>query len=345
MLGGALCRIAVAIAVGAVLAGCGESSTPATTPEPEPTPVAMGLPGFKSSGAQNGLDAANHPDWMAALPDDRPLSRVSIPGTHDTMSVHGGKAGPAVVTQEGFDSGCLDDTCTSRRSLARQLAAGIRALDIRVRRDEADALAIQHGSFYQRASFEDVLAVADDFLSQHPRETVLMRVKAECTNDGAPFSCADAGGLGPDPALVDRYLAAHPRVWRPSATGRAGVPALRDVRGAIVITEFSGIADGQRGMGVDAQDLWDGPDMEAKWAAVAAHLDRTAAAPPDTLYVNYLSANGAPDPTKFPGRYASYQNQHTLDQLRARPGSATGILMMDFPGPELVGEIIRHNGS
>ncbi|WP_280368247.1 phosphatidylinositol-specific phospholipase C [Nocardia wallacei] len=340
-------RIAVLIAAGAALAGCGGSSAPATLPEPVAATTAVesaGLPGFGSTGAHGKLDTASNPDWMAAVPDDRPLSRISIPGTHDTLAVHGGKAGPAVVTQETFDKNCADDRCTSRQSLRIQLEAGIRALDVRVRRDETDSLAVQHGGFFQQVSFDDVLGVVDDFLSRHPLETVLMRVKAECTTVAKPFGCTDAGGVPPDLARIDRSLAGQPRIWRPSATGRAEIPALREVRGRIVVTQFSDIADGgSRGLAVAAQDLWDGPDMDAKWAAIAAHLDRAAIADPGTLYLNYLSANGAPDPTKLPRRYATVENQHALDHLRTTSGAPTGILMTDFPGPALVGEIIRHN--
>ncbi|WP_280383258.1 phosphatidylinositol-specific phospholipase C [Nocardia wallacei] len=304
----------------------------------------MELPGARPPGAHGQLDTARNPDWMGALPDDRPLSRMSIPGTHDTLSIHGGRAGPAVVTQEGFDTGCADANCISRQSLRVQLEAGIRALDIRVRRDEADALAVHHGSFYQQANLDDVLGVVDDFLTRHPGETVLMRVKAECGAEGIPFGCVDAGGVKPDLARIDRALASSPRIWLPSATGRAEIPPLREVRGRIVITQFAGVDRGEtRGLPLDEQDLWDGPDRETKWAAIAAHLDKAATAPPSTLTVNYLSANGAPDPTKLPTRYASYENQHTLDHLRSRPGAPAGILMTDFPGPALVSEIVRHN--
>ncbi|MEV5648546.1 phosphatidylinositol-specific phospholipase C domain-containing protein [Nocardia sp. NPDC052254] len=347
--------VAVAAVCGVTLTGCGRTVAPsaqpvaATMPATQPTssggvpgPEAATMPRAAATAAvTDHLDAANNPDWMAALPDSTPLNAMSIPGTHDSVSIHGGKAGPAVVTQEKFDTGCADPACASARTLSTQLDAGIRAVDIRVRRDEAGNLAVQHGSFYQEIGLEDVLRVSEEFLSQHPRETVLMRVKAECTNDDKAFQCADAGRQPPDPALLDRILNAHPRMWRPSATGPAAVPRLGEVRGSVVVIRADGVDD--RGLPLDLQDLWDGPSREDKWAAVAAHMDRTAAGGARTLSVDFLSASGVPDPTKFPNRYADYENQHAVDHLRSRPGTTTGVLMMDFPGPALVGEIIGHN--
>ena len=344
---------------GLTITGCGATDAPGARPiaaahtaasQPDPSSPNGITPGTEaaampraviSTAATGHLDAANNPEWMSSLPDGTPLAAISIPGTHDTMSIHGGKAGPAVLTQEKFDTGCADPACTSARTLSTQLGAGIRALDIRVRRDELGNLAVQHGGFYQEIGLDDVLRVTEQFLAEHPRETVLLRVKAECTNDGKAFQCVDAGRQPPDPALLDRVLNAHPRVWRPTATGSSAVPQLGDVRGHIVIVRADGVDD--RGLPLDVQDLWDGPSREEKWAAVAAQLDRAATGGAQTLSVNFLSASGVPDPTKFPNRYADYENQHALDQLRSRPGTATGVLMMDFPGPGLIGEIIGHN--
>src|SRR5438874_2499396 len=56
----------------------------------------------------------NNSDWMGALPDQLRLSELSIPGTHDSMSFHGGDA---VQTQS--------------MPLSTQLESGIRVLDIR----------------------------------------------------------------------------------------------------------------------------------------------------------------------------------------------------------------------
>ncbi|MBF6331623.1 phosphatidylinositol-specific phospholipase C [Nocardia transvalensis] len=339
-------RLMIVLAAGAALTGCGVSASPPPDPTPSEAAVAAGLPGAAPSEAFGNLDAASNPDWMSALPDDTALSRLSIPGTHDTLSVHGGKAGPAVETQQSFPGDCPDPHCVTRQSLRVQLDAGIRALDIRLRRDKDGALAVHHGRYFQYASLDDVLTEVSDFLSRHERETVLLRLKNECTNTGAAFACADEGLVAPGLADYDRILGTHDRVWRPSATGRADIPPLREVRGKIVVIQFKDIDHGdERGLPLDEQDLWDNPGMAAKWAAISAHLDRAATADPRTLSVDYLSATGVPDPTKFPDRYARFENQHTLDYLRARPGTTTGVVMMDFPGPGLVSEIIRHNMS
>lgn len=341
--------VAVAVLVGTVLSGCGRAMPPAAQPvaaaqsvpaSATPDTEAAGLP-RADTGATGRLDTAHNPDWMSALPDDLPISALSVPGTHDTMSIHGGKAGPAVVTQETFDSGCADPGCASIRTLGTQLEAGVRALDIRVRRDEAGELTVQHGGFSQHVDLDRVLEATEQFLSRHPRELVLMRLKAECTNDGKPFQCSDAESRPPDSALIDRYLNAHRSVWRPAAIGRAAIPRIADVRGQLVVLCADGID--QRGLPLDVQDMWNGPSREDKWAAVATHLGSIAAHGGTVLSMDYLSASGVPDPSKFPDRYATFENQRALDYLRGRPDISAGVVMMDFPGPALVGEIIAHN--
>jgi 1-phosphatidylinositol phosphodiesterase len=126
-----------------------------------------------------GLDGHSHPaythkdwtgryraDWLADFQDSVPLSKISMPGTHDTMSFYGGDA---VQTQS--------------MSLRTQLMSGIRALDIRCRHIE-NRFAIHHGFVYQNANFDDVLQATQEFLSKHPTETIIMRVKEEYNPTG-----------------------------------------------------------------------------------------------------------------------------------------------------------------
>ena len=49
------------------------------------------------------LGTASNPDWMSSLPDSAALSALSVPGTHETMSIRGGSL---TQTQENLgDSG------------------------------------------------------------------------------------------------------------------------------------------------------------------------------------------------------------------------------------------------
>jgi 1-phosphatidylinositol phosphodiesterase len=120
------------------------------------------------------IGQTSHPDWMKWISDQSSLGSVSMPGTHNGLSAHGGVG---VETQENYgDRGTM---------LESQLNAGIRVVDIRVARID-NSFTIHHGAIYQHANFTDVLRVLGSFLVRHPTETVLMNLQSECT--GANFS-------------------------------------------------------------------------------------------------------------------------------------------------------------
>ncbi len=89
--------------------------------------------------------------WMARLPDDAPLSALTVPGTHDTCARSNI---PFVRTQY--------------LSVAQQLALGIRCLDLRLRRHADGQLHCYHGGipidFPHGLSFADVMAEVSAFL-------------------------------------------------------------------------------------------------------------------------------------------------------------------------------------
>ena len=106
-----------------------------------------------------------NPDWMATIPDHRPLQLVSIPGTHDTMARFGTTKFMLKYVYE-----------TQTMELKDQLEAGIRALDIRCRhvRNECH---VYHQQIDQKVSLGQVLDICRYFLKAHPSETILMRIK------------------------------------------------------------------------------------------------------------------------------------------------------------------------
>lgn len=67
----------------------------------------------------------NNPNWMADLPNSARISELSIPGTHDTMSI------APIPTLPTLDGGVITET--QSMPLSVQLNSGIRAFDIRLR--------------------------------------------------------------------------------------------------------------------------------------------------------------------------------------------------------------------
>uniref|UniRef100_A0A8C1X1H8 Phosphatidylinositol-specific phospholipase C X domain-containing protein n=1 Tax=Cyprinus carpio TaxID=7962 RepID=A0A8C1X1H8_CYPCA len=74
-------------------------------------------------------------DWMKTLDDNKFISNIAIPGTHESLALHGG---PAAECQAW--------------SLVDQLNAGIRYFDLRV---SGDDLKVVHGPISQHTTFSD----------------------------------------------------------------------------------------------------------------------------------------------------------------------------------------------
>lgn len=110
------------------------------------------------------IEESHAPRWMTALPSDRNLTSLSIPGTHDSMTAF--VNGPSYQCQNN--------------PLSTQLQAGIRYFDIRAR-VQNDELQIYHQDSYTEHSYTDVLTTMFTFLDSNPGETLLMRLKEEST--------------------------------------------------------------------------------------------------------------------------------------------------------------------
>jgi hypothetical protein len=303
-----------------------------------------------ADSAYRTLSSASHPDWMRGLPDSTSLAAMSIPGTHETMAIHGGAL---TQTQEDFgDSGA---------TLARQLDAGIRMIDIRARVNGGNTFTIHHGAVYQNANFDDVLAVLRSFLAAHPGETVVMRVKQECT--GELGSCTDVSGQRSFPDIFDSYVS--PLFWQPSVTrgAAAATPALGAVRGKVVLAVLHGahgspiehyglaqFADWRDGSSTYVQDNYTVPNVGAiatKRDQVRRHLDATNAGDPAKMYVNFTSgASLFAQPQQVAGGAWGVQGIDPFLLIYLGEGhglTRTGMIMLDFPGGGLIDKILSYN--
>ena len=316
----------------------------------------------------------NNPRWMTALKDDLRLSALSIPGTHDTMALHGG-AGNIL----------RDFVVTQTMPLNLQLESGIRVLDIRCANIDG-RFDIYHGDFFQHATFDDVLKMVVDFLGKNRRETVLMRVKEERTNNPRQFAETFRG-------YWDRYIA---HMWQ----GTSVDPTLMEMRGKIVILQDFDRDNQKYGIPYNSFKIQDefqlngDEELYKKWLKVKKHLeDANNIDTPENnaiKYMNYLSGStkglsslgrpfpffvvsghirastvsdrkatdfrANPNPNLWPDfprllcdintRCIFYEGTNTLVYGAIRTGyykRRIGIIMTDFPGGGLINRIICIN--
>lgn len=252
-------------------------------------------------------------DWMSRLPDDRLLSEITLPGTHDTGARHGG-----IMVE-----------CQSW-SIQDQLDAGIRYLDIRCRHTH-DAFRIHHGFADQNLTFDEVMKTCTGFLAAHPKEALVMRIKEEYKPEAntRPFAETFAASILP-----------YRGFWRIDAA----IPRLKEARGKIVlITEHSRQLGGIPWESVSLQDDYEVPtiaDISAKSDKVRAKLDEAKSGPAGTLYVNHCSGTGLGG--SAPAVVARQVNGETLKHIRGIKGRY-GIVILDFPGERLIRELVGSN--
>lgn len=303
--------------------------------------------------AHDATIAYKNPDWMGALDDDLPVSRLSAPGTHNSMSFYGG-----------------DIVATQTMPLTEQMNAGVRVFDIRLRASD-NRFAIHHGLVYQHAGFGDVLDDMVRFLQQHPAEVLFVRVREEYQAQTSTLSFREIFSIYA--AEYRDYIAKESYVDR----------RLGDLRGKIVfLPEFFGYGINYRFFNIqDDFTVSTNWDLYRKWEAVKRHLQEADA----QIYrpaINYLSASGGSFPyfvasghsshgtnaprlatgLTTPGWRNSYPdfprvacffrvctiafegtNVLTYEYIRANKPRYVGFVMADFPGGGLIDAIIQTN--
>ncbi|XP_054240172.1 1-phosphatidylinositol phosphodiesterase-like [Indicator indicator] len=256
--------------------------------------------------------AACCPDWMAELPDALPLSHLSIPGTHDSLSLFGGRR----------------LRCQSW-GLEAQLAAGVRFLDVRCKLVRGE-LHVYHLCTFQRASLRGVLRRTLRFLRAHPGEAVLMRIKEEL-----PIFSRPGFATWLHRCLLEE---GQDHVWC-----KEEVPTLGQVRGKIVVLE----ALAREVLGIPYEqlsisDAWNVLSLERKWARARRHLERAAAGDHATMHLTFCSGNGL---FTCPEDVARFVNPRCYQHLQRRRGQPMrwGVVILDFPGAGLLRLIMESN--
>lgn len=147
-------------------------------------------------------------DWMSGLPDNRLLSSLSIPGTHNSCALY-----------DFFPIPPNNAKCQTLH-LDEQLQAGVRCLDIRLKLENGILKACHGEGFFcadQKITFDEIIKICSEFLKEHKGESILMFIKKE-----------DGDDIGDS---IRKKIDQNPNLWYISDS----TPALGAVRGKIVL--------------------------------------------------------------------------------------------------------------
>lgn len=272
--------------------------------------------------------------WMSGLQDNISISKISIPGTHDS----GARVDAPVI------SGTAK---TQDLSIAEQLNAGVRFLDIRCRHID-NAFTIHHGAIYQNLNFDDVLNACYAFLNSHPSETIIMSVKEEYDASNTTRSFEQT---------FDSYVQKNPSKWDLGAN----IPTLAAVRGKIkLLRRFSsGTTKGinaspwadnttfdinNSGVQLKVQDYYKVTNNDDKWNGISSLLNEAKNDTNGKLFVNFTSGYkpgifGIPSiPT-----VSNNINPRLKTFFQSNTHGSFGIMPIDFVNAELSQLIVNTN--
>jgi 1-phosphatidylinositol phosphodiesterase len=144
--------------------------------------------------------------WMSRLEDSRGIWDIMIPGTHDS--------GALLEPLPGLAK-------TQELTIAEQLDAGVRFLDLRARIVD-DQFWLYHGAIDQDQAFDDVFDTMYAFLDANPTEVIIASLKEET----APSNATKAFDT-----IFAEYVAKSPEHW----DLRTRLTHLGEVRGRIML--------------------------------------------------------------------------------------------------------------
>lgn len=255
--------------------------------------------------------------WMAGIEDFRPLSLVTIPGTHDSMALYGGSE----AERQAW-------------SLRDQLRAGIRFLDLKVF-GLGNTLYVMHGVMYEHSTFKDVLDTVQTFLSEFQTETVLIRVQPESFEKSTVNE------------MVQNLIGNNNQhVWVAS-----GMPNMGQIRGKIVLLQKSTFTLGIPFIDTDGKDSGEVSNVKDKDNRIIKQLNQaTEACGGDNGVLTSTGGTGLGTfwgmfltPKKVAEKVNPWLNQYMRQFYPNQPRPCFGIIAMDFPGIDLIQTVVSFN--
>ena len=248
-------------------------------------------------------------DWMKNIPDETKLSKMTIPGTHDSCSLFG--------------------ICCARTqtwSLVEQMRAGLRYFDIRLRRIN-DTLRAYHGFVDQKETFDHILVYAFDFLEKNPSETIIMEIISEYDPENSKKSFKD---------LYEEYTQSY---QDKIVSYQNKDITLGEIRGKLfVIKVFEGSTSNIPNFLI--QNSWSVNFrwyMNKKKRKIKENFHRALSMNDNRIFLNYLSASSD---------YAMmtpYTAAKQCNEIAMRYHGRLGVVLADYPGEDLINHLIQQN--
>lgn len=277
----------------------------------------------------------DHGYFLTDLDEDVQINKLALIGTHDSASYNT----------------LIGAARTQHLSILDQLKAGIRVLDIRVRRTN-NVFAMHHDLIFLNMMFGHVLTHIYYFFTLYPYEFVIMSIQEEYISEDSNMTECEI--------LENRYIKRYPNLFVQNWSVEDNI---KQHRGKILLLRGNHSFKKCIGKQLCAtQNFWkisQSFTMSDKWKAISTHQDKLFR--PDVnyirypCYINYLSAHGGViGPDTIANGYLWYEvnlldpgqvtgmNYRMLKYFK-NPKNALYIIFTDYPTPQLISKIVKSN--
>ena len=262
--------------------------------------------------------------WMKNVSEDRLITTMSIPGTHDSGATH------SIFDVAGK---CQD------LDIEAQLEIGVRFFDIRLQQVN-DKFNVVHSFVDQKLDFEDVVEDMVDFIEDYPSEFLLVSIKedADSKNSYKDFQSLLLSYLDEEEFCFDSTL---PKTLKEA---RGKIYILSRFNSTIGINAYEGWEDSTTFALNDlyVQDNYSIDDINIKKKDIENSIN-FAKDNKDKLVLNFTSCylNNAFPPT-YAGTAALTINPWLINKINNNEDTL-GIIVADFINKELAESIYMRN--
>jgi 1-phosphatidylinositol phosphodiesterase len=270
--------------------------------------------------------------WMSKIAGATCLADIAIPGSHDTAS------------RSWTMAKCQDLSTTD------QLNAGVRFLDIRGAVKDYE-IRLAHGITIQGGNITGIFQECENFLKQHPSETIIMSIKNEAY----------------DEKIFENIVTTDIKKFGSLFIVDDAIPILQQARGHVVLARRFSSETSSYGLNfyngwedniifsfhyqattkieqyVQVQDCYTTKSLTQKETFIDDGLEKAKTAGAGEMILNFCSCTG--DSTfPNPGDAAQVINDYVYKKLLPIPkGQKLGIILFDFVHETMAKEVISKN--